>query len=88
MKKIIYIILSLSFLNCSVKNKSEDDQGAYRVNDSTISKRLVLMDRTQCSLKGKNRKTEIEEIVGVWNDTLIWTSTNSDSCWWSFQNIK
>ncbi len=46
-----------------------------------------MLNKEQCDLKGDSRETTVEEITGVWVDSLLWKNRKPDTCWYGVRSL-
>jgi hypothetical protein len=51
------------------------------LNDD-IPLRFVMVNKEQRDLIGDQRETTLEDITGVWTDSLLWMNRPPDTCWY------
>ncbi len=46
-----------------------------------------MVNKAQCDLQGDSRETTVEDIVGVWVDSLMWKNRRPDTCWYGVKSL-
>jgi len=41
-----------------------------------------MLNKQQCDLIGDRRETTVEDITGIWVDSLLWKNRRPDTCWY------
>ena len=49
--------------------------------------RYVMLNKEQCDLKGDQRETVVEDITGIWVDSLLWKNRRPDTCWYGVKCV-
>lgn len=67
-------------VGCNEPSESRVDKP--NASDAHIPLRFVMINKKQCDLIGDQRETTVEDITGVWTDSLLWMNRPPDTCWY------
>lgn len=46
-----------------------------------------MRNKEQCDLKGDSRETSVEDVTGIWVDSLLWKNRRPDTCWYGVESL-
>ncbi|GEM_PF-3467305 len=85
MKRFIFVFFTLSTFGCNNSNNKNTQKPSDEAENLKL--RSVLIDKTQCDLIGNFMHTHVDDLQGVWADTLIWKKQSKDGCYFGFEEL-
>jgi hypothetical protein len=66
----------------------EERNTSYTGNPNRPEKMAyILVNNSQCLLNKISKPTEYKDLLGLWNDSLIWRKDSKDTCWHGLKTI-
>lgn len=82
MKSIGWVVALFSLaMGCS-EATPPDIRVRYDAKDTVVSLRYVMLNKEQCDLIGDSRETSVQDLTGIWVDSLLWKNRRPDTCWY------
>lgn len=87
-KSSIFILLATLILTygCTETNKKESLADKEKT-EMKYPMESVMINKTQCELYGEYKDLKVEDIFGVWQDSLFWKMQPDDSCYYGVNEL-
>lgn len=82
MKSVLWAMMTLCLVMGCGESSSSNHQEGGRAQKTQVSLRYVMLNNEQCDLIGDRRETSVEDITGIWVDSLLWKNRRPDTCWY------
>lgn len=86
-KSYFILLIILTFLGGCVDSDKKESSAKIKKAEMKYPMKSIMVNKNQCQLYGEFKDLKVEDIVGVWYDTLFWKMQPNDSCYYGIDEL-